>query len=593
MVVVGSTSGASAGGGAVEAGISALRDAIAVPLDKLLALFSPPPAGDKGGAAAADKTAAEKLGASADKHGTAAGKLIDAGTKLDSAADKLAAPAPRPKEEKPAAGGTSTTPTTTAEGGASAQYPLGRGGPHVETIGEGGNTRPLLPHWFDDPGNQFLRDKGIWPPTDTSTDIPGPNASAEEIAKARSQGYQTPEELRASPDYKLPPNYFLNKQTGKYENITDADRQATGGLYGAQILPGQDEAFANAPVYGPGGLESGGAGAGGGFAQLLQTAGQVLGNAAQTFAQAVSQDTGKPVAGGGTAAGGTPGALPAGELPATGALPPQPRVASTPAGVSGAAPVPVEIVGTEPGAASGSASSGTGASGGQDVSSPTGWEPGQGEAQQGGDLAGQLATAVDGLNNAGTALSDLANAMNEAASAISDAASRFTSPGHATGGLIHGPGTATSDSVPAWLSHGEYVVSAPAVQKYGVGVMHAINQLKAPTMQLGGLVQWLESPRAPLIPGFGEGGIVDLFQHFDVGGVVARITSGIHPQLPSVPAQFGSVGGTKERHLVDLRTNAGDITGLSGGPDVVDQLHRASTNQRIAQIGRSNPSWRK
>jgi hypothetical protein len=39
----------------------------------------------------------------------------------------------------------------------------------------------------------------------------------------------------------------------------------------------------------------------------------------------------------------------------------------------------------------------------------------------------------------------------------------------ATGGLISGPGTGTSDSIPAWVSHGEYIVRAAAVAARGHG----------------------------------------------------------------------------------------------------------------------------
>ena len=49
---------------------------------------------------------------------------------------------------------------------------------------------------------------------------------------------------------------------------------------------------------------------------------------------------------------------------------------------------------------------------------------------------------------------------------------------NASGGYITGPGTATSDSIPAWLSNGEYVVKAAAVNKYGVDFLHAINGLR-------------------------------------------------------------------------------------------------------------------
>jgi hypothetical protein len=47
--------------------------------------------------------------------------------------------------------------------------------------------------------------------------------------------------------------------------------------------------------------------------------------------------------------------------------------------------------------------------------------------------------------------------------------------GNAEGGYITGPGGPTSDSIPAWLSNGEYVVRAASVDRYGLNVMHAIN----------------------------------------------------------------------------------------------------------------------
>ena len=60
----------------------------------------------------------------------------------------------------------------------------------------------------------------------------------------------------------------------------------------------------------------------------------------------------------------------------------------------------------------------------------------------------------------------------------------------AGGGYIRGPGTATSDSIPAWLSNNEYVVKAKAVGKYGVGFMNAINsgKFRVPKFNVGGLV---------------------------------------------------------------------------------------------------------
>ncbi len=46
------------------------------------------------------------------------------------------------------------------------------------------------------------------------------------------------------------------------------------------------------------------------------------------------------------------------------------------------------------------------------------------------------------------------------------------------GGYIRGPGTGTSDSIPAMISNGEFVMRAAAVKRYGVGFMHSINQMR-------------------------------------------------------------------------------------------------------------------
>ena len=62
--------------------------------------------------------------------------------------------------------------------------------------------------------------------------------------------------------------------------------------------------------------------------------------------------------------------------------------------------------------------------------------------------------------------------------------------GLAEGGYVSGPGTATSDSIPAMLSNGEYVINARAVQALGVGTMDMINSGHLPTASFsnGGMV---------------------------------------------------------------------------------------------------------
>jgi len=45
----------------------------------------------------------------------------------------------------------------------------------------------------------------------------------------------------------------------------------------------------------------------------------------------------------------------------------------------------------------------------------------------------------------------------------------------AGGGYITGPGSSTSDSIPAMLSNGEYVIRAAAVRKIGLPTLNALN----------------------------------------------------------------------------------------------------------------------
>ena len=59
-------------------------------------------------------------------------------------------------------------------------------------------------------------------------------------------------------------------------------------------------------------------------------------------------------------------------------------------------------------------------------------------------------------------------------------------PGYATGGLINGPGTGTSDSIFARLSNGEYVMSADAVRMFGTGVLDQMNAGLIPAFATGG-----------------------------------------------------------------------------------------------------------
>jgi len=82
------------------------------------------------------------------------------------------------------------------------------------------------------------------------------------------------------------------------------------------------------------------------------------------------------------------------------------------------------------------------------------------------------------------------------------------------GGNVTGPGTGTSDSIPAMLSNGEYVIKAKSVQKYGIETFDALNSGRFAN---GGSVNAsaLITPSVPyymnmggMIPGYFDGGSV-------------------------------------------------------------------------------------
>ena len=94
--------------------------------------------------------------------------------------------------------------------------------------------------------------------------------------------------------------------------------------------------------------------------------------------------------------------------------------------------------------------------------------------------------------------------------------------GFARGGYVSGPGTSTSDSIPAYLSKGEFVVRAAAVRQYGVDFLRAINGLRmnpsrmnsVPKFALGGLVEGFNrsmlAPRPMLAPAIATAGATSL-----------------------------------------------------------------------------------
>lgn len=122
----------------------------------------------------------------------------------------------------------------------------------------------------------------------------------------------------------------------------------------------------------------------------------------------------------------------------------------------------------------------------------------------------------------------------------------------AGGGHVRGPGSSKSDSILAWLSNGEYVIRAAAVRKYGKGLLDAINGLRAPGFNLGGLI--------------------------DVGGLSV-------PRLPAF-AEGGGVSGVP----FNLNIGGEQFNNLLAPSDVADRLAVFASSREIRRTGRM-PSW--
>jgi hypothetical protein len=112
----------------------------------------------------------------------------------------------------------------------------------------------------------------------------------------------------------------------------------------------------------------------------------------------------------------------------------------------------------------------------------------------------------------------------------------------ANGGYISGPGSATSDSIPAMLSNGEYVINASAVKAYGPQLMDSINTKR---LAAGGMAGSM--PSMSSAPGFAAGGGV---------GTMPKISA------PSAPTySIPSAGGGMDVQPIAQMARGGMMSG--------------------------------
>jgi uncharacterized protein Yka (UPF0111/DUF47 family) len=137
-------------------------------------------------------------------------------------------------------------------------------------------------------------------------------------------------------------------------------------------------------------------------------------------------------------------------------------------------------------------------------------------AAKGVAQAAPLIAASTAMGTAGGVISTAATVLGASAAALQGAADTLiiaNSAGGggvpaAGGGLITGPGSGTSDSIPARLSAGEFVIRAAAVQEIGVPALAMMNRgLHIPGIRGASLPRFAEGG---LVTGGGYGGAMDL-----------------------------------------------------------------------------------
>jgi phage-related protein len=125
--------------------------------------------------------------------------------------------------------------------------------------------------------------------------------------------------------------------------------------------------------------------------------------------------------------------------------------------------------------------------------------------------------------------------------------------GFARGGFVSGPGSSTSDSIPAWLSSGEFVLRAEAVRKYGLAFLERLNGMRAPaSFSMGRL-------------GFAGGGLV--------------------PQL-RMPGLSSAAGGSP----LTLVIGGQQFGGMTVSDNTAQQLSHFASQAAARNLGR-RPSW--
>jgi len=139
--------------------------------------------------------------------------------------------------------------------------------------------------------------------------------------------------------------------------------------------------------------------------------------------------------------------------------------------------------------------------------------------------------------------------------------------GFAGGGRVRGPGTSRSDSIPARLSRGEYVIQARAVDHYGPGLFDALNRMR---LRLG-----------------------DIGRGFNMGGLVEGLAGSLMPPLRMADGGLVAAGASGGQPL-NLHLPGGQMVKASvtnqEGKRLLRILGHEAVKGGVASAGRK-PTW--
>ena len=155
-----------------------------------------------------------------------------------------------------------------------------------------------------------------------------------------------------------------------------------------------------------------------------------------------------------------------------------------------------------------------------------------------GTMVGSLLSASGSLGKFGTVLQGVMMAMSIAKSA------GILGFGKAEGGYISGPGTGTSDSIPARLSNGEYVLRAGAVKQLGVGFLDQLNNIDRSGVK--------RSSRLPKFA-YAEGGYVNAEMGGETQSSTPSVTGGVAQPTVVMQMTFQSLDPEANMKLMEAQ----------------------------------------